>query len=371
MTDQTENRRRFLASGAGAGAAILAGSASAQSSALPTVRWRLTSSFPKSLDAIFASSEIVSKRVASATGGRFTIQVFAAGEIVPGLQALDAVQNQTVECAHTAAYYYFGKDPTFAFGTAVPFGLNARQQSAWMYAGGGLALMRELYQRYNVISFPGGSTGAQMGGWFRKEVRSVADLKGLKFRIGGFAGRVLAKLGVVPMQIAATDIYPALEKGTIDAAEWVGPYDDERIGFHKVAKNYYYPGWWEGGPQLDLFVNLKAWAALPPEYQSIFEAACAEANITTLARYDALNHGALKRLVSNHGVQLRPFSREILDACWVAAHEIYAEESARNPMFKKVYDSWRPFRDEQILWFRVAEQNFDRYMASAQQRAPK
>ncbi len=360
------SRRKFLGSSAAAMAAVPLLSA-AQSSALPVIKWRMTSSFPKSLDTIYGGAEGIVRRVASATGGKFQIQVFAAGELVPALQAMDAVQNNTVECAHTAPYFYFGKDPTFAFGCAVPFGMNARHQNAWMYHGGGLALMREFYSHYNIINFPAGNTGAQMGGWFRKEIKTVADLKGLKFRVGGFAGRVLAKLGVVPTQIAASDIYPSLERGQIDAAEWVGPYDDEKLGFYKVAKNYYYPGWWEGGPELDLFVNVGAWNALPAEYKSILEAACAEANVEMLAKYDALNPAALRRLVVNHKVQLRPFSREILNACWLAANEVYAEESARNPKFKKIYEAWKTFRDDQILWSRVAEQNFDHFMAGANQ----
>ncbi len=360
-------RRKFLKSaGAGlaAGAAAAPQLSSAQSAALPTVKWRCASSFPKSLDTIYGGADFVSKRVAAVTGGKFQIQMFAAGEIVPGLQVLDAVQSGTVECAHTVPYYYFGKDPTFAFAGAVPFGMNARQQNAWMQFGGGLELMREFMKDYNVINFPAGNTGAQMGGWFRKELKTVADLKGLKFRVGGFAGAVLSKLGVVPQQIAGGDIYPALEKGTIDAAEWVGPYDDEKLGFNKVAKFYYYPGWWEGGPEVDMFVGIKQWEALPPEYKAAFESACAEATLWMLAKYDAQNPAALKRLVGG-GTQLRPFSKEIMNACWKAANELYEETSAKNPKFKKVYDSWKKFREEQILWFRVAEQNFDNFMASA------
>jgi TRAP-type mannitol/chloroaromatic compound transport system substrate-binding protein len=359
-------RRKFLTAGAGfaAGATAVPALSQTQAAALPTVKWRLASSFPKSLDTIFGGADTIAKRVLSASGGKFVIQVFAAGEIVPGPQALDAVKDGTVECCHTAPYYYFGKDPTFAFGTAMPFGMNSRQQNAWMYYGGGLALMREFYKDYNIINFPAGSTGAQMGGWFRKEIKTVADLKGLKFRIAGLAGRVLSKLGVVPQQISGGDIYPALEKGTIDAAEWVGPYDDEKLGFNKIAKYYYYPGWWEGGPELDLFVNIKQWDSLPPEYKSILEGACAEANVDMLAKYDALNPAALKRLVQS-GVQLRPFSKDILNACYRAANEVYDEESAKNPKFKKIYDAWKIFRDDQILWFRVAEQNFDNFMATA------
>ena len=360
-------RRKFLSSaGAGlaAGAAAIPTLSQAQTAVLPTIKWRLASSFPKSLDTIFGAADVISKRVAAATGGKFQIQVFAAGEIVPAFSTVDAVQNGTVECTHTAPYYFFGKDPTFAFACAIPFGMNARQQNAWMYHGGGLALMRDFFKDYNIINFPAGNTGAQMGGWFRKEIKTVADLKGLKFRVGGFAGRVLSKLGVVPQQIAGGDIYPSLEKGTIDAAEWVGPYDDEKLGFFKVAKYYYYPGWWEGGPELDLFVNMKQWEALPPEYKSILESACAEANLDMLAKYDALNPAALKRLAGN-GVQLRPFTKDIMNACFKAANEVYEEESAKNPKFKKVYDAWKAFRDDQILWFRVAEQNFDSFMASS------
>ena len=366
-------RRKFL-SNAGSALAVGAGSistiASAQAAALPTIKWRLTSSFPKSLDTIFGAADVISRRVAVATGGKFQIQVFAAGEIVPGPSALDAVKDGTVECCHTAPYYYFGKDATFAFGTALPFGLNARQQNAWMYHGGGLALMREFYKNYNIINFPSGNTGAQMGGWFRKEIKTVADLKGLKMRIAGLAGRVLAKVGVVPQQISGGDIYPALEKGTIDAAEWVGPYDDEKLGFNKVAKYYYYPGWWEGGPQLDLFVNIKQWEALPPEYKSVLESACAEANLDMLAKYDAVNPAALRRLVAQ-GVQLRPFSREILNACYAAANAVYAEVAEKNAKFKKIYEPWKKFREDQILWFRVAEQNFDNFMATADQARDK
>ena len=360
-------RRKFLASaGAGlaAGVAAIPSLTYAQAAALPTIKWRCTSSFPKSLDTIYGAAEVIAKRVSAATGGKFAIQIFAAGEIVPGLQAMDAVKDGTVECCHTAPYYYFGKDPTFAFACAIPFGMNARQQNAWMYHGGGMELMRDFLKDYNIINFPAGNTGAQMGGWFRKEIKSVTDLKGLKIRIGGFAGRVMSKLGVVPQQIAGGEIYPALEKGTIDAAEWVGPYDDEKLGFYKVAKYYYYPGWWEGGPELDLFVNIKQWEALPPEYKAILEAACAEANGWMVSKYDALNPAALKRLVGNK-VQLRGFSKDIMNACYKAANEVYAEESAKNPKFKKVYDAWKAFRDDQILWFRVAEQNFDNYMATA------
>jgi TRAP-type mannitol/chloroaromatic compound transport system substrate-binding protein len=369
------NRREFLKNaglGTAAGATLLAAQAGAQTGSLPTVNWRMAASWPKSLDTLYGGAELIGKRVAAATGGKFNIKVFAAGEIVGGLQVLDAVQNATVECGHTATYYYFGKDPTFAFACAIPFGLNARQQNAWMYHGGGLDLMREFFKEYNVIQFPAGNTGCQMGGWFRKPINKVSDLKGLKMRIGGTGGLPLTKLGVVPQQIAGGDIYPALEKGTIDAAEWVGPYDDEKLGFSKVAKYYYYPGWWEGGPELDLLVNIKAWDALPAEYKAILEAACAEANVWMMAKYDALNPEALKRLLAG-GVKLQPFSNEIMVACYKAATEVYDEFAAKNPKFAKVYGPWKKFRNEQDQWFAVAENRFDNFMIAAErltQRAP-
>jgi TRAP-type mannitol/chloroaromatic compound transport system substrate-binding protein len=358
-------RRKFL-SGAAAGAAAAAAIAAsfpkpAIADSQPEVKWRLASSYPKNLDTIYGTLELMCQRIAAVTDGRFQIRPFAAGEIVPGLQVLDAVQNGTVEAGQTASYYYVGKDPTFAFDCALPFGLNARQQNAWMYDGGGIELMRDVFKDYNIVQFPAGNTGAQMGGWFRKEIKTVDDLKGLKFRIGGLAGRVLAKLGVVTQQIAGADIYPALEKGTIDAAEWVGPYDDEKLGFYKVAKYYYYPGFWEGGPQLSLYVNLKQWDSLPPSYQALLQAAAAESNVLMVAKYDADNMPALRRLVAA-GTVLRPFSREILEASYKAAFQLYDEIAAENARFKKVYDAWMKFRADAFLWFRVAENSYDNFV---------
>ena len=359
-------RRKFInTAGAGMAGILAAGTAPAFAQGGPEFKWRLASSFPKSLDTIYGAAEVMSKRVAAATGNKFQIQVFAAGEIVPGLQVLDAVQNGTVQCGHTAPYYYWGKDPAFALDTAIPFSLNARQTNAWHLFGGGLELFRDFYKGYNIYNMPSGNTGAQMGGWYRKEIKTVADLKGLKMRIGGFAGKVLEKLGVVPQQIAGGDIYPALEKGTLDAAEWVGPYDDEKLGFNKVAKYYYYPGFWEGGPQLSTLVNLAEWNKLPKEYQNIMEAACWEANTWMVARYDAQNPAALKKLVAG-GTQLRPFSREILTAAYKASLEVYKEASDKSPAFKKIYDSMVAFRSEQLLWFRVAEKGFDDFMHGIQ-----
>ena len=360
-------RRDFLkASAAGAVAATtVAAPAIAQSS--PEIKWRLTSSFPKSLDTVYGGGEQVAKYVAEMTDNKFQIQVFAAGEIVPGLQALDATSNGTVEMSHTVSYYYVGKDPTFAIFSAVPFGLNTRQMNSWLMQGGGNELATEFYKKYNVTAFPCGNTGTQMGGWFRKEIKTVADLKGLKMRIAGIAGEVMQKLGVVPQQLAGSDVYPALEKGTIDAVEWVGPYDDEKLGFSKVAPYYYYPGFWEGGPTVHAFVNTAKYNELPKHYQAILANACAHTNMWMTARYDMQNPAAVKRLVAG-GAQLRPFSNEILDAALKATNELWAELSAKNPEFKKTIDAMQAYRGDQLLWWQVAEYTFDSFMVRSRAR---
>ncbi|MEA2935714.1 MAG: hypothetical protein QOD74_2360 [Variibacter sp.] len=353
-------RRDFLKAGtAGLAATTIAAPAIAQS--MPEVKWRLTSSFPKSLDTLWGASETFSKYIAEATDNKFQVTPFAAGEIVPGLQAMDAVSNGTVECCHTAAYYYVGKDPTFPLFCAVPFGLNARQQNAWFYDGGAQKLMDEFTKKYNIVSLLGGNTGCQMGGWFRKEVKEVADLNGLKMRIAGLAGQVMAKLGVVPQQLAGGDIYPALEKGTVDAAEWVGPYDDEKLGFFKVAQYYYYPGWWEGGTTNHFMFNVQKLQELPKSYQALITAASAFANVEEQARYDARNPGALKRLVAG-GAQLRPYSQAIMEAAYKASQEVYTDIASKNAEFKKVYDALVAFRADEYLWWQVAEYSFDTFM---------
>jgi TRAP-type mannitol/chloroaromatic compound transport system substrate-binding protein len=370
-------RRRLINTaalgGVAASAVVAALPRPAIAQSMPEVKWRMPSSFPKSLDTLYGGAERVAQLVSDMTDGKFQIRPFAAGEIVPPLAVLDAVQNGTVEMGQTASYYYVGKDPTFAFGSTVPFGFNTRQQQAWMLQGGALDLMNEFLKDYNVHSIIAGNTGAQMGGWFRKEIKTAEDIKGLKFRIAGLAGAVIAKMGGVPQQIGGGDIYPALEKGTIDAAEWVGPYDDEKLGFYKVAKYYYYPGWWEGNAQLWMYVNADKWKELPKSYQVALEAACAETNTWMQAKYDAQNPAALRRLVAN-GAQLRPFSREIMQAAYKASFEVYDEIAAKNPKFKKVYDSWLAFRGDEYLWFRVAENTFENFVYSqsaAEARAKK
>lgn len=359
--------RRDMLKVATAGAVLAIPTAPAQAQSQLEIRWRMTSSYPKALDAVYGAGDTFLRAVADMTGGRIQLQHFAAGEVVPGLQAMDAVQNGTVECCDTAPFYYIGKDPSFAFGAAVPFGLNARQQNAWFFQGGGLALLNELFAQYNIYGLPIGNTNAQMAGWFRKEIKTIDDLKGLKMRIGGLAGQVIAKLGAVPQQIAAGDIYPALERGTIDAAEWVGPYDDEKLGFSRVAPYYYYPGWWEGASAIFLFINKDKWEALSATDKAIFTAAAFQANTMTITKYDDVNPGAIKRLIGT-GTQLRSFSPEILDACAKAATELYAEIGAKNPMFKKLHDSAMSYRNEQLLWQQVAEFSYDAYQIRSRTR---
>jgi TRAP-type mannitol/chloroaromatic compound transport system substrate-binding protein len=355
-------RRRSFLSRASAG--LAAGSAAVAAPAIaaqPSVRWRMVSSFPRNLDTIFGSAERFAHQVSVMSEGRFQISVHPAGEITPPFGVVDAVQQGAVECAQTAAYYFFGKDETFALGCAIPFGLNSRQQTAWMVHGNGLSLMREFYRNYNIISFPAGNTGAQMGGWFRKEINSLADMKGLKMRIGGFGGRIIERLGAVPQNIPGGDTYAALEKGTIDAAEWVGPYDDLKLGFNKIAQHYYYPSFWEGGAQLDIFVNTKAWESLPAAYQAMFETAAAQEHTDVQANYDVKNPQALKELYAG-GTRLHAFPADMMSAAFRSSMEYYEELSARNPSWRKVYEDFKSFRRDQNLWFRFAEAGFDNFM---------
>jgi TRAP-type mannitol/chloroaromatic compound transport system substrate-binding protein len=349
--------RRVLFKNAGIAGVLAAGIAPAVH-AQAAIRWRLASSFPKSLDTLFGGAETFANAVRSMSGGKFEISTPAAGELMPAFGVVDGVQNGTVEVVQTAPYYFFGKDEAFTLGCAIPFGLNSRQMTAWMYEGNGLKLMREFYAKYNIYNLPGGNTGAQMGGWFRKEVKSVKDLHGLKFRIAGFAGKIMERMGAVPQNLPGGEIYTALEKGTIDAAEWVGPYDDQKLGFVKVAPYYYYPGFWEGSAQLDFFINQKAWDALSVENKAIVEAAAAQVHLDVQAKYDPV---ALKQLVGG-GAKLRPFPADMMNEAFRISNEIYAETSAKNASFKKIYADLAKFRADQNLWFRFTEATFDRFM---------
>ena len=353
--------------------AVLAATTASAALAAPAIgqtaplRWRLTSSYPKSLDTIYGASETIGRMVAEITDGRFIIQPFAAGEIVPGLQAIDAVQKDAVEMAHTVSFYNLGKDPAWALGTGLPFGMNARQQNAWLYHGGGADILDAFYAKHGIVAFPAGNSGAQMGGWFRKEVKSLDDMKGLKMRISGLAGNIIEKLGAVPQLIAAGDIYPSLERGTIDAAEWIGPYDDEKLGFVRIAPFYYYPGWWEGGLVFHAMINKARWDSLPKPFQAALRTACQAVNCDVTAKYDARNPAAIKRLVAA-GAQLRPFPRDMMEVAFKASEEVYASAGQRSADFAAIYCAYSSFLKDSYTWWQIAELSFDAFNVSTRLR---
>ena len=372
MTNTNQfDRRSFLTRAGIGGAAAAAGAtlaAPAIAQEMPTINWRVASSFPKSLDTIYGSGEELATRLKEATDGKFNLQVFAAGELVPGLQAIDAAADGTVECANSVGYYSWGKDPAYSCGADLPFTFNARSKAAYNYQGGGIDIYNEFLATQNLVSFPVGNTGVQMGGWYRKEIGSLADMKGLKMRISGLAGKVVEKLGVVPQQIAGGDIYPSLEKGTIDAAEWVGPYDDEKLGFQKVAPFYYYPGYWEGGPTVGIFVNLAKWNELPDVYKSLFRTCAQATDQNTLAKYDFKNPTALKNLVAA-GAQLRAFPEDVMTAAFDASRAVYDELAGQNEWFKKQWEAQKAYLNDWYLYQQTAEYTFDTMMMIQQRNS--
>ncbi|MBV7543339.1 TRAP transporter substrate-binding protein [Acidovorax sp. sic0104] len=329
-----------------------------------TLRWRIASSFPRSSDNIFGGAEVFAKAVRTLSNGKFEISVHPGGELMPPFDVVDGVQSGAVEMCHAVPYYFYAKNPAFALGCAVPFGFNARQMSAWMLHGNGRKLMNEFYAGYNIVSFACGNTGTQMGGWFLREVKTPADFKGLKIRVGGgLVAEVMQRLGAIPQSLPGGEIYQALQKGVIDAAEWIGPYDDQKLGFNKVAPYYYYPGWWEGGPEVDLYVNKKAYESLTPDYRFIIEAAASIAHTDMLARYDALNPNALKQLVAAK-TKVLPYSQTVMDAAFKASMEVFAQNDSKSPEWKKIYGDMRNFQRDQILWFRFAEARYDTFMSA-------
>ncbi|MBV7330055.1 TRAP transporter substrate-binding protein DctP [Chloroflexi bacterium TSY] len=328
----------------------------ADNQSLPEINWQMATSWPVALDTIFGGAQVLAERVTAMTGGKFTIQARAAGELAPGLEVLNVVQEGAVPIGHTASYYYIGKSPITAFGTALPFGLSARQQNAWLYEGGGSQLLQEAYaERFGVIQFPAGNTGVQMGGWFNKEINSTADMEGLKMRIPGLGGQVMDRLGVTVQVLPGGEIFQALQTGAIDAAEWVGPYDDEKLGFHKAASFYYFPGWWEPGPSLEIQINLDEWNALPEEYQEVLKTAAFEANMTMMARYDAKNPGALQTLLSDGDITLLPFPDDVMEAAEEAAFELFDEFATNDTDFGSILAEWSAFREGIQTWHGLAE----------------
>ncbi|MEM7167911.1 MAG: TRAP transporter substrate-binding protein DctP [Planctomycetota bacterium] len=357
------DRRRFVKNSVIASAGLVVGSSvgctksGGDSAAVHTqkkIRWNLASSFPKSLDVLYGAAEVMAKRVDELTDGNFQIRTYEAGKMGPALEVLDSVRKRAVDIGHTASYYYIGKHPALAFDAAVPFGLSARQQLAWTEQAGGRELIDELFADFNIMTLTGGNTGVQMGGWFRNPVNSLQDLKGLKMRIPGVGGEVMARLGVTVQVLPGGEIYLSLERGAIDATEWVGPYDDKKLGFHKVAKNYYYPGWWEPGPALSFYVNRDAWKELPSSYQAALRAASAEASLGMMSLYDAKNPAALQEVLAT-GVKLRAFPDDIMAAARAESAAYVNEKAAANASYRKVYEHWSKFRDESSKWFATSE----------------
>lgn len=361
-------RREFLRAGAAGALATPALAAPALAQSTPGVKWRLTSSFPKSLDVHFGAAQTLCRFVAEATDNKFQIQASPAGELAQSRQALDAAAGGAVECAYTPLYFYVSKDPVLGFGSGLPFGLNARHQLSWWMFGGGGDLVNASLKKLNAYAIPAGCTGAQMGAWFKKEITTLDDLKGLRFRVGGLGGPILARLGMEPSSLGHADVYAAMENGTLDAAEFLCPHDDEKLGFVRAAKFNHYPCWWESGGMVHLVANLDRWNELPKSYQSILTRACDAANTWMLAKYDALNPAALKRLIAA-GAILKPFPQPVLEACHKATVEHHAELAARDPNFRRALESAKSFRKEQAPWWQVAEYAYDSILVGSRGRA--
>jgi TRAP-type mannitol/chloroaromatic compound transport system substrate-binding protein len=310
----------------------------------PKVSWRMQTSFSPTMDLLHGAGVRIGERVEALTGGNFTIRVYSAGEIVPGLQVMDAVMQGTIQCGLTSGYYYIGKHPALAFDTAIPFGLTTRQTLAWLDHGGGLDLINQIYAEFGILSIPATTTGGQMGGWFRQPVNNLAELAGQRMRIPGIGGEIMSRLGVTVQTLAGPEIYPALERGAIDAVEWVGPYDDEKMGLQQIAKYYYYPGWWEPGVTVGLLISQAAYDELPAAYQQVLRSVCGDTFGYSLAAYDAKNPPAMQRLVEEHGVVVSRYADDILEAAWRESGAYLNELAAGNPEFKRVWDSYTAFR---------------------------
>jgi len=321
------------------------------------VEWRMATSWPENLDIVFGTAQRLGNRVSALTQGNFTITAYPAGGIAPPLEILDTVQEGGAECGHTAGYYYTNKNRAFAFATSMPFGLNPHQHLSWLYGAGGLELLRQLYGDYGVLNFPARSTGNQMGGWFRDKVGSIDDMQGLKMRMPGLGGEVLKRLGADAQNLPPNEILLGLERGSIDAAEWVGPYEDEKLGLNQFAPYYYYPGWHEPGTTYELIVNRNAYDQLPEEYQKALEVSAFEAQVTMLSEYDAVNQAALQRLIRN-GTELIAYNQDIIQTARGAANDLYAEYSSQDPGFREIYDNWNAFRQGIYRWNSINERSY-------------
>ncbi|MBL4622761.1 MAG: TRAP transporter substrate-binding protein [Immundisolibacteraceae bacterium] len=333
-----------------------AGADSGSAAPAPTYQWKMVTTWPKNFPGLGTSANELASAIEVMSGGRLTIKVYGAGELVGPFETFDAVSRGTAEMGHSGAYYWKGKVEAAQFFSSVPFGLTAQEMNGWLYFGGGLELWRELYAPFGIIPFPAGNTGTQMGGWFNREINSVADLKGLKIRMPGMGGEVLTRAGATTVNLPGGEIFTALQSGAIDATEWVGPYNDLAFGLHKAAKYYYYPGWHEPGSTIELLVNQQAYDQLPKDLQEIVAQATTQANLRMLSEFTARNNLALNSLINDHGVELRAFPGEVLDELQQHAREMFSELTARDPKSAKIYQSFSQYRDQVMQWHRISEQ---------------
>lgn len=363
------SRRNFLKNSATITAAALAGSStllsgcsgekkSAEGPAVQTGKtyeWKMVTTWPPTLPIMQDGAKLLAKWVEEMSSGRMKIQVYGGGELVPSLEAFDAVSQGIAEMGHGAAYYWSGKSPAAQFFAAVPFGMNAQQMNAWIYSGGGQALWDEVYAPFNLLSMPAGNTGFQMGGWFNKKINSISDFKGLKMRIPGLGGKVLSKAGGAATLSAGGEIYTNLERGVIDATEWVGPYHDYLMGFYKVAKYYYYPGWHEPGTVLELFINKSKFETLPKDLQEIIKTAAYRVNVWMLSEFESKNHEYVQKMVNEHNVQLTPFPDDVMKTLKKYSKEVIDEVVGADPISKKVYASFSEFKKTINGWANLSE----------------
>jgi len=352
-----QNRRDFLKKATVTTAAVAAATTVGAPAvhAKKTYTWRMVTTWPPHFPVLGEGADKMAEWIEKMSGGRLKIQVYGGGELVPPLQTFDAVSQGMVEMGHGASYYWAGKSPATQFFAAVPFGMNAQQMNAWLYSGGGLELWEELYAPFNLKPMPAGNTGVQMGGWFNREINSVKDFKGLKMRIPGLGGKLLAKAGGTAVLSAGGEIYTNLERGVIDATEWVGPYHDYLMGFYKVAKYYYYPGWHEPGTVLETFVNKKAWDSLPKDLQEIITTAAARSNIWMLNEFEAKNNTYLQKLINEHGVKLKKFPDEVVTTMRGYAREVLEEVGNKDKQSKKIYEHYLKFQKNVRAWAKISE----------------
>ena len=323
-----------------------------------TTRWKMTTTWPPNFPVVGEGCQMMAEWVKKMSGGRMEIVVYGGGELIPALEGFDAVSNGAVEMNHGAAYYWAGKLPAAQFFAAVPFGMNAQQMGSWILSGGGQTLWEELYTPYNLQPILCGNTGVQMGGWFNKEINSLEDLKGLKMRIPGLGGKVLAKSGGTPILVPGGEIYTNLERGVIDATEWIGPYHDYKMGFHKVAQYYYYPGWHEPGPVLEMMVNKSKYEALSEDLREILKTACLRLNSWMMAEFDAKNGEYLTKILEESDVQIKPYPKAVLEALKVNTEEVLADLTAKDGSSKKVYEAFVAFKKRVSVWTDVSEKIF-------------